>query len=90
MVGFSREYRLLIPVIPFLAFLYMFYQIGLIFPFGGHTQAFTPSRSLIDECVLRIGAMGITLIAALSGFGSICAVWETYMVQHMCVLDVLC
>jgi hypothetical protein len=74
-------YKLLIPVIPFCVFLYLFYQLGSFLPLPEKKHLFwlVPSQSLTEECVLRIGAMGVTLMAVLSGFGSICAGWETYL-----------
>ena len=47
-----------------------------------------PSRSLTEECVLRVGAMGVTLMAILSGFGSICAGWDTYLAPKKLVTEV--
>lgn len=81
-LGVSRGYRLAIPTIPFIAFLYLFYELGSFLPVPekkGVVFWRVLSRSLTEECVLRIGAMGVTLMAVLSGFGSICAGWETYL-----------
>ena len=89
-VGVSRGYRILIPGIPFVVFMYLFYQLGAFLPLPEKKHFFwrVESRSLTEECVLRIGAMGVTLMAVLSGFGSICAGWETYLAPHRfdCVL----
>jgi hypothetical protein len=83
-VGVSRGYRILIPGIPFIVFMYLFYQLGAFLPLPVKKHFFwrVESRSLTEECVLRIGAMGVTLMAVLSGFGSICAGWETYLAPH--------
>ena len=80
-VGVPRRYRLLAPTLPFLAFLYFFYKLGSLLPVPRNIffPWKTPPRSLTEECVLRIGAMGATLMAVLSGFGSICAGWEMYL-----------
>jgi hemerythrin superfamily protein len=40
-----------------------------------------------EECVLRVGAMGVTLMAILSGFGSICAAWELYFTPFRVVTE---
>src|SRR5277367_3910776 len=89
-VGLSRGYRILIPGIPFVVFIYLFYQLGAFLPLPEKTHFFwrVESRSLTEECVLRIGAMGVTLMAVLSGFGSICAGWETYLARHRLVMPV--
>jgi The Golgi pH Regulator (GPHR) Family N-terminal len=79
--GASWAVRTMIPTVPFAIFLYLFYQLGSILPLPEKPHLFwrVPSQSLTDECVLRIGAMGVTLMAVLSGFGSICAGWEMYL-----------
>lgn len=89
-VGLSRGYKFLIPVVPFIAFIYLFYQLGAFLPLPAKTHFFwrVESRSLTEECVLRIGAMGVTLMAVLSGFGSICAGWETYLARHRLIIPV--
>ena len=78
----SRVYRLLIPTIPFLVFLFLFYQLGSFLPVEKNVFQLIPTRTFVEECVLRIGAVGATLMAVLSGFGSICAGWETYLSPH--------
>lgn len=81
-IDMSRVYRLLIPTIPFLVFLFLFYQLGSFLPVEKNVFQLIPTRTFVEECVLRIGAVGATLMAVLSGFGSICAGWETYLSPH--------
>jgi len=83
-VAWSMGLRLAGPGIPVLAWLYVFYSLGVVLPPARQDGAFSHvvPRSLTEECVLRIGAMGVTLMAILSGFGSICAGWETYLSPH--------
>jgi hypothetical protein len=72
-------------MIPFAVSLYLFYQLGGFLPLPAEKKTMfwrVSSRSLTEECVLRVGAMGVTLMAVLSGFGSICAGWETYLAPH--------
>src|SRR5579862_1460388 len=79
----SSGYRISIPFLPFLMFIYLFYQLGSFLPTPSDTHFWrVPIRSLTEECVLRVGAMGVTLMAILSGFGSICAGWETYLTPN--------
>jgi len=80
----SRGYRVLLPLGPYLGLLYLFYQLGAVLPLPEKKGNFwrTESRSLTEECVLRVGAMGVTLMAVLTGFGSVCAGWETYLTPN--------
>ena len=88
-IGVSRVYKVLIPGVPFVVFIYLFYRLGALLPLPEKRHFFwrVESKSLTEECVLRIGAMGVTLMAVLSGFGSICAGWETYLTPHKFPLD---
>lgn len=78
----------MIPTVPFILFLCLFYQLGSILPLPDRSirsekiHLFWRARLqyLTEECVLRIGAMGVTLMAVLSGFGSICAGWDMYLI----------
>jgi hypothetical protein len=87
-IGMSTGYRML-PFIPFTVFLFLFYQLGAFLPQPDQEFYFwrVPSRSLTEECVLRVGAMGVTLMAILSGFGSICAGWDTYLAPKKLVTE---
>lgn len=88
-IGISRGYRILLTLIPFTVFLFLFYQLGTFLPLPNQDYSFwrVPSRSLTEECVLRVGAMGVTLMAVLSGFGSICAGWDTYLAPTKLVTE---
>jgi hypothetical protein len=79
----------MLPFIPFTVFLFLFYQLGAFLPLPDQEYYFwrVPSRSLTEECVLRVGAMGVTLMAILSGFGSICAGWDTYLAPNKLVTE---
>jgi len=73
-------------------FLYSFFELGVLLPVPdrpqtGNTAWTLTSRTLTEECVLRIGALGVTLMAVLSGFGSICASWETYLAPNRIVSE---
>jgi len=84
----SRGYRLLLPLLPYTLLMYLFYQLGSLLPLPEKKGYFwrSESRSLTEECVLRVGAMGVTLMAVLSGFGSVCAGWETYLTPNRFVI----
>jgi hypothetical protein len=84
MIDWSLGWKAVAPVIPVLAWLYIFYYLGEVLPPPAVHSVFHTilPRSLTEECVLRIGAMGVTLMAILSGFGAICAGWETYLASH--------
>lgn len=79
----------MLTLIPFTVFLFLFYQLGTFLPLPNQDYSFwrVPSRSLTEECVLRVGAMGVTLMAVLSGFGSICAGWDTYLAPTKLVTE---
>ena len=69
--------------------LLLFYHLGAFLPLPDQEHYFwrVPSHSLTEECVLRVGAMGVTLMAVLSGFGSICASWDTYLSPNRIVTE---
>lgn len=69
-LGFSRS-ALLFTVLSFAIHLFGFYRLGDYIP--------RPSAAgLTAACLSRIGFLGISLIAGLSGFGAVSAIWSVF------------
>lgn len=60
-------------VLAFATQLYLFYRIGDFIPTG----SFEP-QSFLAACVLRVGFLGISAMALVSGFGAVSAVWSVF------------
>jgi hypothetical protein len=43
-----------------------------------HTMASVPGKGLSEACVERVGIIGISLMALLSGFAAVAAAWQTF------------
>ena len=61
-----RDYRL-VPFLTLIAwcfYLYMFWKLGNPFPISNRHEFFS-----IEQCISRVGIIGVTAMAVLSGFG---------------------
>ncbi|KAF2672573.1 hypothetical protein BT63DRAFT_420799 [Microthyrium microscopicum] len=45
------------------------------------------SQGFVEGCLERLGVIGITFMASLSGFAAVSAVWQTFMVRHRVISD---
>jgi len=89
-IGWSRRYTLLFTSVGFLAWLYLFYRLGDHLPLSESTDAgfWMSTRSLSEQCLSRIGVIGVSLMALLSGFGSVSAPVGAFTTQPKIVSDV--
>ncbi|RMD42911.1 hypothetical protein DV735_g2229, partial [Chaetothyriales sp. CBS 134920] len=70
-------------LVGYAAFLLAFWSLGLLLPPNSHphTRPTAPSShmlSLFQACLDRLGITGVTLMALLSGFASISAIWQAF------------
>ncbi|KAI1340499.1 Abscisic acid G-protein coupled receptor-domain-containing protein [Xylariaceae sp. FL0016] len=69
--------------------LFLFWSLGNLVPVGGEVMhsstqmktyaAEAPSSTLARACLERIGVIGISLMALLSGFASVSSPWHTFL-----------
>lgn len=63
-----RDFRLVLflTLIGWCFYLYMFWKLGNPFPISNRHEFFS-----IEQCISRVGIIGVTAMAILSGFGGI-------------------
>ena len=50
----------------------------------GHSES---DHAFIEACLERIGIIGISLMASLSGFAAVSSLWQTFGVRHRAVKE---
>jgi hypothetical protein len=61
------------------AFLCLFWALGALLPTAAPSSVLTnKSLSLFQACLDRLGITGVTLMALLSGFASVSAIWQNF------------
>ena len=76
------QHQRVISLIGWLTFMYIFWKLGQPFSILGGTSFLLS----LEECISRIGILGVTLIGALSGFGAVNAPY-TYMSYFIKPID---
>lgn len=71
--GVTTRYKHCCTILAFGAQLYFFYRIGDFIPEGQ-----TNEHSFLASCVLRVGFLGISAMALVSGFGAVSALWSVF------------
>ncbi|CAL8096138.1 unnamed protein product [Calicophoron daubneyi] len=63
----SRSFRAFVAFLMYLVYLYLFWKVGNSFPI------ISPKHGIIsfEQCIGRIGVIGVTIMALLSGFGAV-------------------
>ncbi|EPS44031.1 hypothetical protein H072_1924 [Dactylellina haptotyla CBS 200.50] len=85
--AWKRRSRGLAMVVMFVGWLWLFYKLGdhlplppadeVLFPDGSMSFE-TTAKGISDECLSRLGVIGVSLMALLSGFGCISAPWYSF------------
>lgn len=86
-VQLVREYRL-VPFLTLIAwcfYLYIFWKLGNPFPISNRHEFFS-----IEQCISRVGIIGVTAMALLSGFGAVnCPyTYMTYFIKPVTDKDI--
>ncbi|RVX65776.1 hypothetical protein B0A52_10382 [Exophiala mesophila] len=70
------------------AFLLAFWAIGAILPDNTTiTESIKNYDSLFQACLDRLGITGVSLMALLSGFASVSAIWQTFGPRHRLISE---
>ncbi|RMZ85968.1 hypothetical protein DV737_g22, partial [Chaetothyriales sp. CBS 132003] len=70
-------------MVSYAGFLLAFWALGLLLPPSSHPRTAPTHRSshtlnLFEACLDRLGITGVTLMALLSGFASVSAIWQAF------------
>lgn len=69
-------------------FLFGFWAIGALLPqTPSITENLTRQDDLFQACLDRLGITGVSLMALLSGFASVSAIWQTFGPKHKSVAE---
>ncbi|UJR37594.1 hypothetical protein I4U23_030292 [Adineta vaga] len=86
-VKIVRDFRLVIffTLIAWCFYLYMFWKLGNPFPISNRHEFFS-----IEQCISRVGIIGVTAMAILSGFGAVnCPyTYMTYFIKPVTDKDI--
>ncbi|KAK6544099.1 hypothetical protein TWF694_000810 [Orbilia ellipsospora] len=89
--GWRRRSRSLAICVMFVGWIWLFYKLGDHLPLPPIDEALFPDGSMSfeqtakgvsDECLSRLGVIGVSLMAFLSGFGCISAPWYSFTRQQ--------
>jgi len=87
MVKIVRDFRLVLffTLIAWCFYLYMFWKLGNPFPISNRHEFFS-----IEQCISRVGIIGVTAMAILSGFGAVnCPyTYMTYFIKPVTEKDI--
>jgi The Golgi pH Regulator (GPHR) Family N-terminal len=65
-------------LVGYAAFLVGFWALGALLPQSTDAETSSSSLNLFQACLDRLGITGVTLMALLSGFASVSAIWQTF------------
>ncbi|EXJ90354.1 hypothetical protein A1O1_03453 [Capronia coronata CBS 617.96] len=69
----------LLEIVGYAVFLFGFWAIGALLPASPSiTESISSSDGLFQACLDRLGITGVSLMALLSGFASVSAIWQTF------------
>ncbi|RMZ86654.1 hypothetical protein DV736_g6120, partial [Chaetothyriales sp. CBS 134916] len=79
----QKRVRWGLEMISYAGFLLAFWSLGLLLPPSSHPRTVSTAPSshtlnLFQACLDRLGITGVTLMALLSGFASVSAIWQAF------------
>jgi len=81
----SRRARVVASLLLMMAFLFLFYKVGDPFPLISRKQGEVPDWISVEHALSRIGVIGVTSMAVLSGFGAVNGpyTYMSYFLRHI-------
>ncbi|KAK9376249.1 Abscisic acid G-protein coupled receptor-domain-containing protein [Lipomyces chichibuensis] len=78
--GLTKRFIFLFTTISFIIWLYIFYKIGDYLPLPKHIEGsfWNYTLSFSEECLARVGLVGVSSMAVLSGFGAVSAPYSSF------------
>ncbi|KAK9264175.1 Abscisic acid G-protein coupled receptor-domain-containing protein [Lipomyces tetrasporus] len=78
--GLTKRFIFLFTGLSFMAWLYIFYKIGDYLPLPKHIEGsfWKYTLSFSEECLARVGLVGVSSMAVLSGFGAVSAPYSSF------------
>ncbi|KAI5778930.1 Abscisic acid G-protein coupled receptor-domain-containing protein [Geopyxis carbonaria] len=68
--------------------LWVFWSLGDRLPIrNAEMRVWTSSRTMSEECLARVGVVGVSLMALLSGFGCVSTPWQSFGAKSRPVTD---
>lgn len=85
----DRKRRTAVVVGGFTAWLWVFWELGDKLPIRSGEMGLwaTDPRTLSQECIARVGVVGVSLMALLSGFGCASTPWHSFIAKQRPVSD---
>lgn len=85
----NRTRRTAVVIGGFTAWLWIFWTLGDKLPIRSEKMGLwaTNSRTLSEECLARVGVVGVSLMALLSGFGCVSTPWHSFIAKQRQVSD---
>ncbi|RPA97846.1 hypothetical protein L873DRAFT_1689745 [Choiromyces venosus 120613-1] len=85
-----RRYATLLEMAIFGTWLWVFWSLGDRLPIRKADQSLwrNSTRTLREECLARVGVIGVSLMALLSGFGCVSSPWHNFTVKTRPVTEI--
>lgn len=84
----KRRLAWILEFVAYAAFLFLFWTIGALLPETRSIQeTLKEHKNVFQECLDRVGITGVALMALLSGFASVSAIWHTFGPRQRLVTD---
>lgn len=87
--SWRRQYVIMAELAAFAGWLWVFWSLGDRLPIRRADHIiWGTSRTLMEECLARVGVIGVSLMALLSGFGCVSSPWHNFTTKPRPVTDI--
>ncbi|KAL7275469.1 hypothetical protein RUND412_001597 [Rhizina undulata] len=83
------RYVVIVEMMAFACWFWVFWSLGDMLPIRKAEESiWRNSRTLSEECLARVGVIGVSLMALLSGFGSASSPWHNFTTKPRPITDI--